>query len=337
LNELNKLVPGITVILRTTVPAHFFQDRLTVPWMLQSVQQDIGCIQQGPLQIDVPATWAAHARFHERWEERVKAESEAMQSASPRIVIADTPYLAVCAAAMAGVPTAGLANFTWDEVLEPLASRDHSGHRALLAEIRQSYGAATLALRIAPGLRLSAFRHVVDVAPVAEPDVPRQAELRAHMKVSDADRLVLIGFGGIPLASLPWKAMENMEGYRFIVDGTAPSHAVRVASLSTLPYQFKTILASVDVVMTKPGYGTVVEAVVAGVGVLYVRRYNFADEAPLVDFLHRHGRAAELSLKDFETGRWQAGLEDLCRRTPHDRPPSCTGAQEAATLLARYF
>ena len=38
--------------------------------------------------------------------------------------------------------------------------------------------------------------------------------------------------------------------------------------------------------MTKPGYGTILEAVALGLPVIYVRRYNFADEAPLVDFLH---------------------------------------------------
>ncbi|HJT21117.1 MAG TPA: hypothetical protein VJ746_11640 [Nitrospira sp.] len=304
--------------------------------MLHAVQQDIGCIQQGPLRIDVPATWAAHARFHERWQERVKEESEAMRAIRPRVVMADTPYLAIRAGALAGIPTVGLANFTWNEVLEPFADPDQSAHRALLAEIRQSYNSAALALRIAPGLPLSAFRHIIDVAPIGEPDHPRRAELRAHMKIPGTDRLVLIGFGGIPLASLPWEAMENMEGYRFIVDDAVPPHAVRVVSLGTLPYRFKTVLASVDVVMTKPGYGTVVEAVAAGVGVLYVRRYNFADEAPLVDFLHRYGRAAELSLNDFDTGRWQPALEDVCHRTLPGQPPACTGAREAAALLAQY-
>jgi hypothetical protein len=336
LNELNKLVPDARVVLRTTVPAHFFQDRLTVPWTLHAVQQDIGCIQQGPMHIDVRATWAAHARFHERWEQRVKEESEAMASLRPCVVIADIPYLPVRAGALAGIPTVGLANFTWNEVLEPLADPNDAGHGALLAEIRQSYDSAAVALRIAPGLPLSAFRRVVDVAPIGEPDLPRRAELRAHMKIPDSDRLVLIGFGGIPLASLPWQAMESMEGYRFIVDSTVPAQAVRVVSLPMVPYRFKTVLASVDVVMTKPGYGTVVEAVAAGVGVLYVRRYNFADEAPLVDFLHRYGLAAELSLKDFETGQWQSALDALCRRRLPGQPPPCTGARDAAALLARY-
>ena len=57
LNALGVLVPGLTAVLRTTVPSSFFRDRLTIPWDLQPVQQDVGCIQDGPLKIDIDATW----------------------------------------------------------------------------------------------------------------------------------------------------------------------------------------------------------------------------------------------------------------------------------------
>ncbi|MBH0180444.1 MAG: hypothetical protein HP490_01870 [Nitrospira sp.] len=49
LNALGRLVPNLRVLLRTMVPASFFEHRLTVPWELSAVQQDVGCIQNGPL------------------------------------------------------------------------------------------------------------------------------------------------------------------------------------------------------------------------------------------------------------------------------------------------
>lgn len=91
LNALGALVPGLTVVLRTTVPASFFHDRLTIQWKHSPEQQDVGCIQDGPLKIDIDATWAAHQHFHETWEARLSNEVAAMQAASPSLVIADTP------------------------------------------------------------------------------------------------------------------------------------------------------------------------------------------------------------------------------------------------------
>jgi hypothetical protein len=88
--------------------------------------------------------------------------------------------------------------------------------------------------------------------------------------------------------------------------------------------------------MTKPGYGTIVEAVALQQPVLYVRRYNFVDEQPLVDYLHRYGRGMELSLDDFVKGRWEAALRTvLDLLTPTTPPPSATGAADAATILAK--
>jgi len=337
LNALGRLVPDLTAVLRTTVPASFFQDRLRIPWNHQPVQQDVGCLQRGPLQIDVPATWETHRRFHAEWEQRTKQEIAALRSAVPQVVLSDTSYLALWAGSEAGIPAVGLATFTWSEVLRPLADVGRPEHQMLLSDIERYYGRTELALRIAPGLPLSAMQRVIDVGPIAEPAPPRRKEIRAHVGIPDTELLVLIGFGGIPLSSLPWQAMEQMKGYRFIVDGAVSQPSSRILALSSLPFRFSTLLASVDVVMTKPGYGTVVESVAAGVPIVYVRRYNFADEAPLVDYLGRYGRASQLALEDFHSGRWRPALEAVCAQANKAEPPACTGAAEAAAYLAKYF
>lgn len=337
LNSLGALVPGLTAILRTTVPDAFFQGRLTIPWVRQPFQQDIGCIQRGPLQIDIPATWEAHYRFHAQWEERLAEEVTAMQAAQPRVILADTPYLAVAAGLEAGIPTIALANFTWSEVLKAFIEPNHPRQMAILEAIQQSYGHADLALRIAPGLPLPAFLKVQDIGPIAEPAPSQRQELRAYLRLDEYEQLVLIGFGGIPLEFLPWEQMNSMKGYRFLIDGITGQHSSRIHSISAIPFSFKTVLASVDFVMTKPGYGTVVEAVQLGLPVVYVRRYNFADEPPLVEFLNRYGRGAELSFADFTAGNWQPAFETLRHTSSSAPPPPCTGAADAASHLAPYF
>ena len=131
--------------------------------------------------------------------------------------------------------------------------------------------------------------------------------------------------------------MEQLRHYRFLFDGPVPPGYSRIHSTETLPFSFKTLLASVDVIMTKPGYGTIVEAVALQQPVVYVRRYNFADEPPLVDYLHRYGRGVELSIDDFTQGRWEPAIgKVMAMPSPRPHPPS-TGALQAATLLAPYL
>jgi hypothetical protein len=146
-----------------------------------------------------------------------------------------------------------------------------------------------------------------------------------------------VGFGGIPLTSLPLEQIELLCHYRFLFDGPLPPGYSRIHSTATLPISFKTLLASVDIIMTKPGYGTIVEAVALQLPVVYVRRYNFADEPPLVDYLHRYGRGVELSIDDFTQGRWGAALQQALASPVPSLPPSPTGAAVAAEVIARYF
>ncbi|MBX3303680.1 MAG: hypothetical protein KF693_15795 [Nitrospira sp.] len=337
LNALDRLVPDLHVLLRTTVPAAFFQDRLSIPWEINAVQQDIGCIQHGPMTIDVEATWHEHHRFHSTWNERLQAEVEAMHAAAPDLVLADTPYLALAAGRRVGIPTVALVSFTWDLILCEYHPPPSIDPRTLIESIRRAYAQADLALRIAPAPPMTIFKQLIDIGPIAEPAHSARERLIESLQLTPGERIVLIGFGGIPLTSLPFDILESLTGYRFLFDGPVPEGSKRFISTKSLPFSFKTLMASVDVIMTKPGYGTLVEAVTLRTPMVYVRRYNFGDEQPLVDYLRRYGRGVELSFHDFVHGRWLSALEEVVDLTLPVAPPPPTGAGDAAAELAKFL
>ena len=335
LNALSAIVPGLTVTLRTTVPASFFHDRLTIQSTLSPGQQDIGCIQDGPLKIDIDATWAAHHHFHETWDARLSHEVAAMQAASPALVVADTPYLAIEAGSRAQIPAVALANFTWDLVLKEFCHTSDHSQQQLIQCIRGSYAKADLALRIAPAPWIDAFSNMIDIGPIASPASPERDRLASVLALAPNERTVLVGFGGISLTSIPLEHMEQLRPYRFLFDGPVPPGYSRIHSTETLPFSFKTLLASVDVIMTKPGYGTIVEAIALQQPIVYVRRYNFIDEPPLVDYLHRYGRGVELSIDDFTQGHWERALRKILELPMPTGHPPPTGATDAAKILAK--
>lgn len=337
LNELGRQVPDLHAILRTTVPASFFCNRLTIPWDLQPVQQDIGCIQQGPLKIDIPATWEAHFRFHDQWKQRLDQEVTAIRAAQPQVIIADTPYLACAAGKAAGVPTIALVSLTWDKILESFALTGNPEQHYIISSIRAAYGEADLALRMKPSLAMSNFKNLRDIGAIAEPATSRRAALRKHLGIHESERLVLIAFGGIPLTTIPYDKLARMQGYRFVVDGATTTNSPRIVGLNALPFAFSTILASVDAVVTKPGYGTIVEAVALGLPVIYIRRFNFADEQSLVNYLHRHGRGAELTFDEFRVGRLDAVLQRALNMAAPSSPPTVSGAAEAAAIVMQHL
>lgn len=342
LNALGRLVPDLRVVLRTTVPESFFRTRLTIPYDYRPAQQDIGCLQRGPLHIDVPGTWQALTALHATWDTRVEAEAELMTALSPALCLSDISYLAFAAAHRAGIPSLALASLAWDEIMEryvEIGQPAQESHEHIIAHMRRCYGHAAGLIRVAPAMPLRAFPAPHNVGAIVEPIQAETQRLRALIHAQADEQIVLVGFGGISLTSLPYAQMEQMEGYRFLVDGDLPQAFTRLHSVQHLGLRFMTLLASCDLVMTKPGYSTVVEAVDKRKPILYVRRYTFGDEQSIVDYLHEHGRGAELSLADFERGAWRPALDQLTRdlkANPHPAPPA-TGTEAAAAICAEYL
>ncbi len=337
LNALGELVPNLRVILRTTVPASFFQARLTIPWDYQPTQQDVGCVQDGPLTIDVSATWKALAAFHQDWEARAAAEAADIRRARPSLVLSDISYLALDAAARAAVPAIALASLAWDEIMMEYVEPRHDEQLVLITDMQTKYGLAELLIHLSPSMPLRAFRKTIEVGPMTSHVHPEPALLRKRLGAQPEERVVLVGFGGVGLKTLPFDRMEAMEGYRFVVDGAPPHSSTRVHAAESLGLPFLTLLASVDLIMTKPGYSTIVEAVDKGRPVVYVRRYNFADEQGIVEYLNRHGRGAELSQADFSTGAWHSALARAWDAPPPPVPPPKPGTVDAARICARYL
>ena len=338
LNELGKRFPDLHVMLRTDLPQQFLKKSLTISWEHLPSRQDIGCVQDGPLIIDEAKTWMAYEQFHMDWSSKVRAEAELIRSYRPALIISNISYLGIEAGAKTGIPTVAMGSVCWDRVLAYFSPHKSDHQNTIIHQIRQGYQNAELMIRFAPILPMDAFRNVVDVSPIVGPPLRSTGAVRDLLKMKPGERLVLVAFGGIRIGSLPLEKLKGCEGYRFLIDGSmAFQENSHVISLNSLPFSFRQILAEADVIVTKPGYATIVEAVRNALPVLYVRRYNFVDEQILVNYAHRYGRAMELQIDQLNGGEWLEALEAIRQLpVPVEAAPE-PGTQTATDVLAKYL
>jgi hypothetical protein len=342
LKELGTGITDLKVILRTQVPAEFFQRHLQVQWELQVAQQDVGCIQRGPMDVDVEATWKAYSQFHNNWEWKVMEEAKAIQSANAQLVVANISHLAIAAAARAEVPAVGIASLSWDRVLEVYKQDHFLDHQSILTTIRNAYASASQLIRLHPGIAMPAFRSSVDVGPsipFISSTSSNSYNLRKLLNLQEKDDIVLIAFGGVPLAGLPLNQMESISGFHFLV-GDLPcssSSFKRVHRLEDLSIPFLEVVKQADIIMTKPGYGTVMAAVHHEKSIVYVRRGSFIDEQGLVEYIHRYGRGVELSRQDFESGAWEATLRAVRTVPKPVEPPPAPGHGAVVDILRNFL
>ena len=338
LNELGKGIEALSVILRTCVPSSIFEQYLRVPWEIQAVPQDIGCIQQGPLDIDIEGTLAAYKKFHENWNTRVTEEVQAMSMMRPNLVISNISYLSIASASRANLPVVALASLSWDQVIEPFLDSSKADHRVIIEHMQNEYSKANHLIRLNPKIAMPAFGSITDTGPSFPLIESSLQDVRQLLGIPAEERLVLIAFGGVPLASLPWEQMESCEGFHFLVaESSLEPTFRRVHSVEDIKLSFGEVMRQVDVVMTKPGYATLTAAVHYGIPLVYVQRHNFVDEQPLVDYAHTYGRAVELSRDKFESGSWEKALESVLALPISQLSPPKPEPHVVAGVLKEYL
>ncbi|RMH34647.1 MAG: hypothetical protein D6690_10360 [Nitrospirae bacterium] len=338
LNELGHRRPDLLVHLRTSLPQKFFQDQLHVPWTLDRREQDVGCVQRGPLEIDVDKTWQEYARFHAQWEQAVEYEAACMERRQPDLVLSNISYLATAAGALAHRPTVAIGNLSWDRVLLHLDPHGAERRQDVIAHIRRAYGGARSMIRLHPAIDPVPFASVVEVGPIYGPARTSRGVVRSRLGAQPTDRIVLVACGGVPLDPLPIERLDSLTGYHIIVGGLdLPHRSGRVSTATAFGLPFCQILAEADIVITKPGYATIVDVVRYGIPVVYVRRYNFVDEECLVGYLHRYGRGVELSREKFLACDWSEALRDVQALPPPQQLPPTSGVAEAVSIIDDYL
>lgn len=338
LNELGRAVSDLEVILRTTVPQSFFEHKLQIKWDLQEAQQDIGCLQQGPLEIDVEGTWNAHRQFHQNWDEEVRKEAEAIKASRADLVIANISHLGIAAGSQAGCSTVAVASLSWDQILFNLGSNRMAWQEKVLLEIQEAYAQASHLIRLYPGIDMPAFHSSTMIGPSSLTFPTNIVDIRSVLPVRSTDRIVVVAFGGIPFEYLPIERLEYLEGFHFILSGVqVPLSFARISSWEGLGIPFLDVFRQADIVMTKPGYSTMVTAIKYQIPLVYVCRENFIEEGNLAAYARKYGRACELSRKDFDAGEWGEALNKVLQMPhPHLVPPP-DGAREAVDILKSFL
>jgi L-arabinokinase len=95
---------------------------------------------------------------------------------------------------------------------------------------------------------------------------------------------------------------------------------------------YQDVVAAVDVVVSKPGYGIVSECVANETALLYAPRTGFAEYELFVAEMPRVLRCRLLARDDLIAGRWQPAIDALLRQPPPPVRPGGVGVAVDAIL-----
>jgi len=324
---------GARIALRATAPPWLFP-KLDGRVTIDSVASDVGMVQPHGLAIDFTATIAALDRLEAEWERRVAEEAAWLRSIDATLVVGDLPPLAFAAAERVGLPSIGLANFSWDWIYGHYAETDSrfAPHARRAADC---YAKARRLLRLPLHAPMPAFHDVRDIALIARRSPHAREEARARLGLPAGRPIVLLSFGGLGFRGIDAVRLAELDEFLFV--GTEPlaKRARNLVCLERSGLDYTTLLRSCDVVLTKPGYGIVASSLVNEVRVLYTSRADFPETPILVHALEEHATSAVVSLGDLASGAIRAPLAALLARAVKPCRLASDGAARAAEVIAR--
>lgn len=330
-NALAQRIPELRVTVRTEVPLTILQQRLRCPFKHIPVALDFGMSMANAVDVLADESAARYRSFHADWDSKVQHEAGRMGQLAPDLLLANVPYLSLAAARAAGVPAVGLCSLNWADLYRHYCGQ-HPCSDEIHAQMLAAYNSAIGFLQPQPSMPMPALHNTRPISPIAQAGQPRRADIATQLREGGTEKWVLVAMGGMEFR-LPMERWPRIAGVRWLIPAAWKLEREDFTAFDSLGLPFSDVLASVDAVLTKPGYGTFAEAACAGIPLLYVSRPDWPEEPYLVAWKQQYGACLRVERATLDTGELHPLLQQLWAAPAATRPAPC-GAEEAAHYLS---
>jgi len=322
------------ITVRTVTDQNEISRKITLSVDYEQAADDFGMKMLNALDVDLDSSLASYNNFHNDWDIKVADLASNLIENNVNLVVADIPYLSLAAAAKAGIPSIALCSLNWADVLEFFVPKEEG--KEILEIMRAAYNSAEYFLQPTPSMKMNGLGNLRGIGPVCKPGQYCRGEIEKIFSVKEDVWLVLVGMGGMPydIDYSQWPQFILSKPVYYIAPASSNTECDWIMSVERWNNSYSDLVASVDLVVTKPGYGMFVESAVAGVPVLYVERKNWPDVESLTDWLVMVAHCMEISLDVFQAGSFADEMTLLLEQGRY-MPIEPTGNQEAALIIQK--
>lgn len=148
---------------------------------------------------------------------------------------------------------------------------------------------------------------------------------------------MLLSFGGLGLDALDLSVVEAMGDTLFLAESAGRGSGRNVrrferSELRDLGAGYLDLVRAADVIVTKPGYGIVTDALACGTRIVYTERGDFPEYPILVREMQTMIPCEHVANADLLAGRLTEPIERVMERAVPP-PPPLHGATEAALRI----
>jgi L-arabinokinase len=340
MQALRRECPGVRLTVVSALPEDFLRDRLRGypdgALAFRRAAFDVGLVQLDSVRADIPATLEKVTGLLVRRPALIDEEAAWQRTAAADIVVADIPAIPLAAAARSGLPRVAIGNFSWDWIYAPYAETAPRWRPAVDA-FRADYASTDVLLQypLSPDMS-GTFQRRLDIPLPSSPGRPRRAELASRTGADPSRRWILLSFTTLDWSDSALARVAAIRGTEFFTvrplewTGIPNIHAVERTE-----FPFSDIVATVDAVLSKPGFGILADCAANGKPLVYADRENFAEYPVLERAIQQHLAHVHIPAADLYAGHLAPSLDALASAPPPPRPLPLGGDTAAAREILR--
>ncbi len=327
--------PDVELIFRTTIPRKFFKEEIRRPFRYFSARIDLGCIQDDSITVKKEETLKAYMKISEENEKRLSEEVRWVLDEGVDGIVADIPPFAFEVAREAQVPSLAVSNFTWHDIYEPYCA-DYPAFQPYLEKIGEQYQMAGMLLELTPSTGMPQFPRRMKVPPVGSIGRNVRERLVKHLGPGPGKYLGLIYVGEFGMECIPWPELKKFTNWDFLGIYPVPGNPENYHLVSKQDFPYLDLVASVDLMVSKIGYGVFAQSLMHGTPLIYPPRDDFAEFPVLEKAILEWGHGYPLPREDYCALKWEEVLEEVIRRKRPD-PQVSAGAAICAREIEKFI
>lgn len=328
----NNFSQSTDVTFVTSIERTFFEREMTRPFKYLKREFDCGCLQSSGVSVDIQETLETYATIAGRNNDELLQMVAWCKKHGITKVASDCTPFAFDIANACGLPSAAVTNFTWYDIYQEYVET-YPRFRTMVETIRLQYEKADTLLALTPALPMRYFRNRQEIPLVGRTGVCLSKKLFDAYQLAHGDKrtgIIYVGNFGMPGAA--WQMLEEYIDWEFFGIQELPCNVKNYHQIDFSRVPYADMIASVDCVFAKLGYGVVSECMLNRTPLIYLPRTNFAEYPILEDAVEKWGGGVQITESLFAEIKWSSALEKLKRREllPH-LPPG--GAKICANYI----
>lgn len=293
--------PDFRIVVQSAHPRVLLERFLLFPFQQVERAADQPLIMKNAITLDIPATVAALNEYHSHARAEIDWLATCMQEYDVAVVLSNIGYFPLVAARQAGLPALAFCSLNWADILSAYVAESNQLPEIIKA-MTHWYSAANAFFAPTPSMPMPCMNNVITIGPVARGGV--QHQLCEMLGYPATTRWGLVSLGGIPYP-IDYFAWPHVSGWVWLIcDGNSEGRRVRpdILNLQCVNLPYVDVLASVDLLITKPGYGNITEAGCAGIPVACLPRPDWPETNALLQWLQQKVPVLMIEENDLHSG-----------------------------------